>query len=571
LANPIILFQEGIEAMNKARVVLIALAGLGAAVLLALPASQATGTKAPAKTVTFNKDVAPIFFKSCAECHRPGESAPFSVLSYKDVRPWAKSIREKVVNREMPPWHADPHVGEWANDRRLKQREIDTITAWIDGGAKEGDVKDLPPAPQYAEGWAIGKPDVVLEMPEEFTLEANGPDEYQYFDVPTNFTEDKYVQMAEARPGNRRVVHHVIAFVVPPGSPNLTKIPKEQRDKALEMSLKNSPFYRDGYLIRLKPGQPVYNDVIEVPPNLRADAGIGDFLTGYAPGSMPSVWNPGVAKKIPAGATIRFQVHYSKVAGSEQKDRSKVGLSFAKQPPDKTIKSRAASNIYFQIPPGAEHHKVTAFWQPSVDITIHSLSPHMHYRGSAMEYKVVYPDGKSEMLLNVPKYSFNWQMTYNPKQLLHIPAGSRIEVTAYYDNSAKNKFNPDPTQTVRYGEPTYDEMMMGFMEYVIEKPKQLARIDPQVFDTYAGTYDVGNNRALVVTREGDRYFGQGTGGSKREMFPVTETRFVLPEIEVQITFVKDDKGEVVEMLYDQNGRVNRFKRLKEGAAGSGQQ
>jgi len=552
--------------MNKSRVILIALIGLGTAVLFSLPVSRAIGTMSSAKTVTFNKDVAPIFFKSCAECHRPGESTPFSVLSYKDVRPWAKSIREKVASREMPPWHADPHVGEWANDRRLKQQEIDTITAWIDGGAKEGDVKDLPSAPQYAEGWTIGKPDAVIEMPEEFTLEANGPDEYQYFDVPTNFTEDKYVQMAEARPGNRRVVHHVIAFVIGPGSPSLAKIPKEQRDKALEMALKNSPFYRDGYLIRLKPDQPVYNDANEMPPNVRGDAGIGDFLTGYAPGSIPSLWNPGVAKKIPAGATIRFQVHYSKVAGSEQKDRSKIGLIFAKQPPEKTMKSRAASNIFFQIPPGAERHKVTAIWKPAVDVTIHSLSPHMHYRGAAMEYKVIYPDGRAEMLLNVPKYSFNWQMTYNPKKLLHIPAGSKIEVTGYFDNSGRNKLNPDPTKAVRHGEPTYDEMMMGFMEYVIEKPKQLARIDPQVFDTYTGKYDFGNNRQYSVTREGDRYFGRGPIGIKSELLPVTETKFFIADFEEAITFVKDEKGEVVEALFEQNGRVVRCKRLKEGTA-----
>jgi mono/diheme cytochrome c family protein len=556
--------------MNKSRVVLIVLIGLGG-VLFAFPASHATETKSSAKNVTFNKDIAPIFFKSCAECHRPGESAPFSVLSYKDVRPWAKSIREKVANREMPPWHADPHTGEWANDRRLKQQEIDAITAWIDSGAKEGDARDLPATPQFAEGWTIGKPDVVIEMPEEFTLAGSGPDEYQYFDAPTNFTEDKYVQMAEARPGNRRVVHHVIAFVVRPGSPNMTKIPKEQRDKMLEMSLKNSPFYRDGYLIRLKPDQPVYNDANEFPPNMRGDANIGDFLTGYAPGSIPSVWNPGVAKKIPAGATIRFQIHYSKVAGSEQKDRSKIGLIFSKQPPEKMIKSRAASNIYFQIPPGAERHKVTAFWKPSVDITIHSLSPHMHYRGTAMEYKAVYPDGRSETLLNVPKYSFNWQMTYNPKRLLNIPAGSKIEVTAYFDNSAKNKLNPDPTKPVRHGEPTYDEMMMGFMEYVAEKPKQPARIDPQVFDTYAGKYDVGNNRAIVVIREGNRYFSQTPGGLKPEMFPVTETKFSIPDFEEQFTFVKDEKGEVIELLVEQNGRVVSCKRVREGAAGSGQQ
>ncbi len=556
--------------MKKSRVILISLLGFGAAVLLALPESQATETKSSAKIVTFNKDVAPIFFKSCAECHRPGEYAPFSALSYKDVRPWAKSIREKVANREMPPWHADPHVGEWANDRRLNQQEIDTIISWIDGGAKEGFAKDLPAAPQFIEGWSIGKPDVVIEMPEEFTLEANGPDEYQYFDVPTNFTEDKYVQMAEARPGNRKIVHHVIAFIVPPGSPNMTKIPKEQRDKALEMSLKNSPFYRDGYLIRLKPDQPVYNDVNEMPPNMRGDAGIGDFLTGYAPGSIPSVWNPGVAKKIPSGATIRFQVHYSKVAGDEQKDRSKIGLIFAKQAPEQTMKARAASNIFFKIPPGAERHRVTALWKPAVDITIHSLSPHMHYRGAAMEYKVVYPDGRSEMLLNVPKYSFNWQMTYNPKKLIQIPGGSRIEVTGYFDNSAKNKLNPDPTKAVRHGEPTYDEMMMGFMEYVTEKPKQLARIDPQVFDTYTGKYDFGNNRLYSVTREGARYFGRGPNGIKLELFPVSEITFSVPEYEEQITFVKDEKGEVVAIRFEQNGRAGSYKKIKDSAAGSGQ-
>jgi hypothetical protein len=535
------------------------------------PLSSADGLAKSKASVTFNKDVAPILFKNCVECHRPGESAPMSLLSYKDARPWARSIREKVVSREMPPWHADPRVGQFSNDPSLTQAEIDTIMAWVDGGAKEGEPRDLPPAPKFVEGWGIGQPDAILKMQEEFTLEANGPaDEYNFFFIDPGFTEDKYVQMAEARPGNRKVVHHVVAFVVPPGSPNMAKIPKEQRDKALEMALKNSPFYRDGYLIRMKPDQPVYNDANEIPPNLRGDAGIGDFLTGYAPGSIPSVWNPGVAKKIPAGATIRFQVHYSKVAGSEQKDRSKIGFIFAKQPPEKTLKSRAASNIYFQIPPGAERHKVTAFWKSSVDITIHSLSPHMHYRGAAMEYKVVYPDGRSEMLLNVPKYSFNWQMTYNPRELIRIPAGSKIEVTGYFDNSGRNKLNPDPSKAVRHGEPTYDEMMMGFVEYVVEKPKQLARIDPQLFDTYAGKYDLGDNRSYLVIREGDRYLGK-TGGGQREMFPVTETKFILPEAESQITFVKDDKGEVVEMLYDQNGRVIRCKRIKEGAAGSGQQ
>ena len=243
--------------MNYQRIAALALCGMAAAASFVMPVSQAVDPKPKPKSTTFNKDVAPIMFKSCAQCHRPGEAAPFSVLSFKDARPWAKSIREKVANREMPPWHADPHVGQWANDSRLSQKEIETITAWVDGGAIEGDAKDLPPTPQFTTGWAIGKPDVIIEMPEDCTVEASGPDEYQYFDVPTNFTEDKYVQMAEARPGNRKIVHHIIAFIVPPGAANMSKVPKEQRDKAMEMSLQNSPFYRDGKLIRLKKDQPV--------------------------------------------------------------------------------------------------------------------------------------------------------------------------------------------------------------------------------------------------------------------------------------------------------------------------
>ncbi|HSO76605.1 MAG TPA: hypothetical protein VLU47_17360, partial [Blastocatellia bacterium] len=394
--------------MKNFRFAAITLIAVAAAAIYELPAIRAKGPEPSAKTVTFNKEVAPIFYKSCAECHRPGEAAPFSVLNYKDVRPWAKSIKEKVVNREMPPWHADPHVGRWANDPRLTKAQVETIASWVDGGAKAGDPNDLPPAPQFVEGWSIGTPDVIVRMPDEHTLEASGPDEYQYFDAPTNFKEDRYVQLAEARPGNRKIVHHIIAFIVPPGQPSLNMVPKEQRDKALEASLKNTPFYRDGHLIRMKADQPVYNDASEIPANLRGYNNIDDFLTAYAPGSNYGEWHPGTAKRVPAGATIRFQVHYSKVAGSIQKDRSMVGMIFSRQPPDKLMKTRAVSNIFFQIPPNADRHKVTATWKPSLDINLYSLMPHMHYRGAAMEYRVFYPDGKSEVLLNVPAYSFNW-------------------------------------------------------------------------------------------------------------------------------------------------------------------
>jgi len=536
-----------------------------AAMLYTLPGAQASG---PAKTVTFSKDVAPIFYKSCAECHRPGEAAPFSVLSYKDLRPWAKSIKEKVISRQMPPWHADPHVGRWANDPRLTQAQIDTISAWVDGGALEGNPKDLPPAPPLVEGWVMGKPDVVIEMPEEYTVEASGPDEYQYFDVPTNFKEDKYVQMAEARPGNRKVVHHIIAFVVPPGQPSLNMVPKEQRSAALEGSLKNTPFYRDGLLIRMRKDQPVYNDGSEVPANLKGFNNVDDFLTAYAPGSDYGEWKQGMAKRVPAGATIRFQVHYSKVAGSVQKDRSMVGLIFAKEPPEKLMRTRAVSNVFFEIPPNTERHKVTAYWKPSLDVNLYSLMPHMHYRGVAMEYKVFYPDGRSEVLLNVPAYSFNWQMSYKPQTPIRIPAGSKIQVTGYFDNSAKNKYNPDPSKAVRQGEPTYDEMMMGFMDYTAEKPQNLAKVEAKVFDTYVGKYEFPNKSEYVVTREGDRFFGQAPKNPKRELFPVSDNKFFIPEVESQVTFVKDEKGSVVELLYDQNETQRRCKRIVENTAGN---
>jgi mono/diheme cytochrome c family protein len=427
------------------------------------------------KTVTFNKDIAPILFKSCAECHRPGEAAPFSVLSYKDARPWARSIREQVVSRQMPPWHADPHVGSWANDRRLSQTEIDKIADWVDGGAQEGEAKALPPAPQFVEGWRIGKPDLVLTMPNEFTLEASGPDEYQNFEIPLNFTEDRYVLKAEARPGNRKIVHHIIAFIVPPAKGDQPRLSEEELARLRAQAEKEAIFYKEGFLLRVKADVPVYDDGC-----VTKNGGMGTqrdgsgrepvitALAGFAPGSSRDPWETDIGIKIPAGSKIRLEVHYSKVAGKVEKDRSSVGVIFAKEPPKQLAVTRVIGNTYFKIPPGAERHRVTGCWTAQEDIHLHSLTPHMHYRGAAMEYKVFYPDGREEVLLNVPNYSFSWQTTYVPKQPIAIPKGTKFLVTGYFDNSAKNKFNPDPTQWVRFGQPTYDEMMAGFINYTID-------------------------------------------------------------------------------------------------------
>jgi Copper type II ascorbate-dependent monooxygenase, C-terminal domain len=462
--------------MKSRRLPLPLLLMVAACLGTAFIASSGASIAAP-KEVTFSKDVAPIFFKNCAECHRPGETAPMSLLTFKEARPWARSIKEKVVKREMPPWHADPHVGQFKNDRRLTDQQIATIAAWVDGGAREGDPKDLPAAPQFVEGWRIGKPDVVLQMPEAFTVAATGPDEYQYFEVPTNFKEDRYVQMAEARPGNRKVVHHIIAFIQPPdktGQPQ-RQFTKEEIEKFRAEREKNSIFMREGFLMRMKQGIPAYDDGCALPNggngetlDLKEDSRGLDLLVGYAPGMDAGIMQPGTVKKIPAGAKLLLQLHYSKVAGEVEKDRSMIGLIFAKEPPDKHLYTHGIANTYFQIPPGADYHPVTACWTTKEDIHIQTIMPHMHLRGKAMEVRAVYPDGRSELLLNVPNYSFSWQTVYQFKKPLAIAKGTRLVVTAHFDNSTKNRYNPDATKTVRFGEPTYDEMMIGWINYTVD-------------------------------------------------------------------------------------------------------
>jgi mono/diheme cytochrome c family protein len=541
-------------------------ATFGLSVALAFVLSGSANPR-KAGNVTFTKDVAPIMFKSCSECHRAGESAPFSTMSYKDVRPWAKSIKEKVSNRTMPPWHADPHYGAFKNDRQLSQKEIDTIVAWVDAGAPEGNAKDLPPVPTFTDGWNIPTPDLVITLPEEYQYKP-GADEYQYFDVDPGFKEDKYIVMAEARPGNRKIVHHIIAFIAPPGTPNMSRLTGEARNKMLENAIKNGPFYRDGFLMRIKADQPVVDDGCADPKMQRG--GNDNMLVAFAPGKQADHYPQGVVRRVPAGSIIRFQMHYSNQTLSGDKpetDRSMVGLIFAKdvKPGDKLMTTNSVGNIMFKIPAGAENHRVTACRTVKRDTTIYGMTPHMHLRGKSMEYKVFYPDGKSEVLLSVPRWDFGWQTDYLLKEPKRLPAGSRIMVTAYFDNSTKNKFNPDPTKDIRYGEPTYDEMMLGFMDFVTEMPA-IAQVDPKVLDGYTGKYEVRPNVFATVTRQGNSLFVQVPMQQKMEFLPMSESKFFLKFSDTDLSFVKNDKGEVVEA---QLGNITA-KRVREEAAGSGQ-
>jgi hypothetical protein len=408
--------------------VLMMLTGASALFLFSMFAgSQSDANTNNKKEVTFTKDIAPIFYKNCSECHRPGEIAPFSLMTYKEARPWGKSIREKVADGTMPPWHADPAHGKFKNDRRLPQQEKDAIIGWVDGGMKEGQAKDLPPAPKFEIGWNIGKPDVVLTA-REYEVPAEGTINYQYFLIPTNFKEDKWIQAAEIRPGNRNVVHHVIAFVAEMG----------------EMARGKGPLSRDGI----------------------------QGLVGFAPGEAAISLPDGQGKLVKAGSILVLQVHYT-TNGTAQKDKTSVGLIFSKKPVQKIMAGGSAMNRAFLIPAGEGNHQVVSRYVFKQDSHITDLMPHMHLRGKDFQYSLIYPDGTSKILLSVPKWDFNWQTRYELAEPVAAPKGSRIECVAHFDNSTKNKWNPDATKNVRWGQQTWEEMMIGFVGFTLDEQNLL--------------------------------------------------------------------------------------------------
>ena len=421
--------------------------------------SQNPGATPNMSAPTFARDVAPIMFAKCASCHRPGEVAPMPLLSYSDARPWASAIKQRVSTRAMPPWHADPAHGTFRNDLRLSDREIDTIVRWVDGGAREGDPSALPPLPKFPEGWQIGTPDVVLAMAQEFEVPASCEIPYQYFEVPTNFTEDRWMQAGEVRAGDRAHVHHIIVYVREPARnarPNVVSvrsIPNTAAAAAAPPAPRPQPAVAPVTRAAVQGGRP---------------PGGGDaMLVNWAVGEDAPIHLPGTAKRIPAGSTLIFQVHYT-TNGKPGRDRSRVGLVFAKEPPQREIRTGLITNAAFAIPPGADNHAVEAEATFSEDVKIYSMHPHMHLRGKDMTYTATYPDGRKEILLSVPKYDFGWQTDYWLAQPLLLPKGTKVHVAAHFDNSAANRANPDPKATVRWGDQTWEEMMIGFFTYTVE-------------------------------------------------------------------------------------------------------
>jgi len=424
-------------------------------------AQSPTGTS---EAPTYNKDVAPILYDNCTMCHRPGEIGPMSLLTYKETRPWAKSIAARVAAASMPPWHADPSIGEFVNDRRLSAAEKETIAKWVAAGAPEGDTKDLPAQPRYAEGWTIGQPDVVLPMQEDYPIPSRGTIAYQYFEVPTNFTEDRWIQAYEVRPSNRSVVHHVIVYARPPAPatppPSQTgRRPTPVFSMAEGMEI---PAGQTGGQ-RLPPEQ-----TKPLGPNDRpAPRTLGASIGGYVPGTASRTYPVGTSFRIAAGSTLVFQMHYT-TTGTPTSDRTSIGLVFAKTPPQTELRQSALINGSLHIPAGDADHRVDAEMTINRDVTLWSMLPHTHVRGKRWIYEAIFPDGRKETILSVPKYDFEWQTDYVFKQPLKLPAGTKLHATAWYDNSRGNKSNPDPTLDVWWGDQTWEEMMFTGLTYSLD-------------------------------------------------------------------------------------------------------
>jgi len=380
---------------------------LCAAVLLLL-------SPAFAGTLTFHKDIEPIFQARCQGCHRPGEVAPMPLLKYQDARPWAKAIRAAVITGKMPPWSPDPHYGKFLNDLSLAPGEKEKIVSWVDAGAPEGKLSDAPAPRQFREGWNIPQPNVVFELPEAYDVPASGTIDYQYIRVPTNFTEDKWVQIAEVRPGAPAVVHHAIVVMRAPGS---------RRD---------------------------------------------EYLAGYAPGMTPQIWKPGEARLIKAGSVLEFQMHYA-TNGTPARDRTRIGLIFAKEPVTEQIIGTQLTPQSLNIPPADANYRVDASGLMGQEVKLVAIRAHMHLRGKSMQVRAVYPTGETEILLNVPKYDFNWQPYYYLETPKVLPKGTRIEATSYFDNSPNNPFNPDPTAAVTWGPQSWDEMMIAWLDIAVDR------------------------------------------------------------------------------------------------------
>ena len=419
---------------------------------LALPLllGMLRAASAPAVPVTYSGEVRAILDRRCVSCHRPGEIAPMSFTSYSEVRPWAKAIKEAVLKRAMPPWSADPSVGlHFLNDRSLTAAEIRTLATWVDDGAKEGLATAAETAPPSENtGWRLGKPDLVIRIP-GYQVPSRAILQYTFLVTPLNLPNDTWIAAAEWKIEHRAVVHHINAFIRPRGSSYVAEAPVGQ-------------FYIASAEERAarRPGE--------------AETDRRELLVGYEPGYIPQPWGAARAKLLRKDSDIVFEMHYTP-NGKPVTDYSELGLYFARTAPRQRVLTIAPADANLAIPPGDADYVSTASAKFTTPVTLVSLQPHMHLRGKAYRFEAVYPDGRRQILLDVPHYDFNWQTTYFPSAPFVIPPGAAIVCTAHYDNSPNNPLNPDPAKTVHWGDQSFEEMNIGFFEVAFDATR-----DPNV-------------------------------------------------------------------------------------------
>ncbi|MBL8991155.1 MAG: redoxin [Phycisphaerae bacterium] len=381
----------------------------------------------PGTQVTYHREIARIVAANCLECHRTGGVAPFALDSFDAVSRRATTMLREIERGTMPPWFAAPQPGQasdhWLNDRSLSVEDKAAFGAWVRAGKPQGDPAESPRPPRWPEVWSIGTPDVVFEMPRAVQVKAEGTMPYVHQVVRTGLTEDRWVQAVQVLPGDRSVVHHVLVFA-------LTGPAADRGAESIDEAR--------------------------------------GFFAAYVPGNDSVVYPRGLAKKLPRNAALLFQVHYTP-NGREASDRTRIGLVFASEPPVHAVRTSGIANRRIAIPPGAEHHAETATVTLPADMRVLSFVPHMHVRGSAFRYDATTPDGRALTLLDIPRYDFNWQLRYMLRDPAPLPAGTRLTATAWYDNSPNNPANPDPTRLVKWGPQTYDEMMLGYVEYYLER------------------------------------------------------------------------------------------------------
>lgn len=436
-----------------------------AAPAVGCPITRADENRPATGPVTYYRDVLPILQQNCQGCHRPGQVGPFSLMSYKQAVHWGQDIKSYTESHQMPPWK--PVAGpEFVGQRRLPDEQVATLAKWVDGGMPPGDPKDAPPPGQFPDGWQLGQPDLVLTVPDEMTVGPSGPDLFRVFVLPTGLTEDKHVVAFEVKPGNPRIVHHTLNFFDTTGSARERERQEKQRARADDQD--RGPGYSSAMGIGLRPG-------LGIP---RGD-GVPAFggLGGWAPGAVSRFLPEGTGYYLPRGSDILLQVHYHR-DGRAEKDRTQIGLFFAKQPvkyPWRTI--TVPGRVLLGIPSDDPAYKVRGSVWVHSDCTLRSVMPHMHLLGKSVRVTLTPPDGPAKTLVAIDDWDYNWQETYFFKTPIPVKAGTRLDIEATYDNSSANPNNPfHPPQRVFFGEHTTNEMLFGFLGATSDRPGRI-RVD----------------------------------------------------------------------------------------------